>query len=157
MAKNYKSGNSTVEISEDMEEMFLGFLKTVAPGAEKIMDEQLSIIEKEARKDWPKRKPMIRKDDEGNIVFFRRTSKKSYQKFRRGIRVTAQGEIEVFLANDAPYSWAIKIGVDSKNKDGDDIILPLGSRVANELLVKPLNKSSNIIVKALANDLMKRV
>jgi hypothetical protein len=157
MAKNYKSGNSTVEISEDMEEVFLDFLKTVAPGAEKIMDEQLSIIEKEARKDWPKRKPMIRKDNEGNIVFFRRTSKKSYQKFRRGIRVTANGQIEVFLRNDAPYSWAIKFGEDSKNKDGKEIILPQGRRAATELLVKPLNKSSNKIVKALANDLMKRV
>jgi hypothetical protein len=76
----YTKGNAGIEISEDMEAMFLGFLKTVAPNAEKIMDDALSRIEKEAKKDWPKRKPQIRRNRDGEIVFFRETSKKSFSK-----------------------------------------------------------------------------
>lgn len=157
MGKIYKTGNATVKITEDMEEMFLGFLKTVAPNASKIMEDTLQEIEREAKKDWPKRQPIIRRDSQGDITFFRETSKKSFQMFRRGIRVTARGDIEVYLKNTAPYSWAIKFGEDSRNKDGKQIIQPQGRRVATELMVKPLNKSTRKVVKALAEDLMKRI
>jgi len=153
----YTKGNAGIEISEDMEAMFLGFLKTVAPNAEKIMDDALSRIEKEAKKDWPKRKPQIRRNRDGEIVFFRETSKKSFREFQRGIRISPRGEVEVFLRNNAPYSWAIKFGEDSRNKDGKEIIQPQGRRAATELMVKPLNKTSNKVVKALADDLMKRI
>ena len=36
--KKYSSGNATVTVQEDMTQMFMGFLKLVAPGAEAIMD-----------------------------------------------------------------------------------------------------------------------
>ena len=36
--KKFKTGNATVEIEQDLGEMFLGFLKFVAPNAERIMD-----------------------------------------------------------------------------------------------------------------------
>ena len=39
--KKYSSGNATVTVQEDMTEMFMGFLKLVAPGAEAIMDAEL--------------------------------------------------------------------------------------------------------------------
>ena len=39
--KKFKTGNATVEIEQDLGEMFLGFLKFVAPNAERIMDEEL--------------------------------------------------------------------------------------------------------------------
>ncbi len=157
MGKNYKTGNATVEIPQDMTQMFLDVLKRVAPNAERIMEETLQEIEREAKKEWPKRKPRIRKDKEGKITFFRETSKKSYTKFERGIRVTARGDIEVYLKNTAPYSWAIKFGEDSRNKDGDEIIQPQGRRVATELMVKPLRKSSRKVVKDLSRDLGKRM
>ena len=157
MGKSYKTGNATVEIPQDMTKMFLEVLKRVAPNAERIMDEEMSKIEREAKKEWPKRKPRIRKDKEGKITFFRETSKKSYNKFERGIRVTARGDIEVYLKNTAPYSWAIKFGEDSRNKDGDEILQPQGKRVATELMVKPLRKSSRKVIKALSRDLGKRI
>tara|TARA_R100000005_G_C4982495_1_gene191862 strand:- start:1190 stop:1663 length:474 start_codon:yes stop_codon:yes gene_type:complete len=157
MGKSYKTGNATVEITEDMEEMFLGFLKTVAPNASKIMEETLKEIEREAKKEWPKRKPIIRKNSDGDVTFFRETSKKSFKMFKRGIRITGDGNISVYLKNTAPYSWAIKFGEDSRNKEGKEIIQPQGRRVATELMVKPLNKSSRKVVKALAEDLMKRI
>lgn len=153
----YKSGNATVEINQDMGEMFLGFLKTVVPNAEKIMDEELTKIEKEARKDWPKRKPIVRTNQEGAIIFFRETSKKSYQMFRRGARLLASGEIEVYLKNTAPYAYVIRFGKDSKDKNGKEIIQPLGKRVADELMIKPIRRSADRVAKALAKDLMKRL
>lgn len=153
----HKSGNATVEINQDMGEMFLGFLKTVAPNAEKIMDEELTKIEKEARKDWPKRKPIVRTNQEGAIIFFRETSNKSYQMFRRGARLLASGEIEVYLKNTAPYAYVIRFGKDSKDKNGKEIIQPLGKRVADELMIKPIRRSADRVAKALAKDLMKRL
>lgn len=155
--KNYKSGNATVTIQEDMQDMFMGFLKTVAPAAEAIMSEELQRIEKQAVKEWPKRKPIIRRNGEGDVVFARKTSLESYKKFKRGMKVDANGNFIVFLKNTAPYSYVIKYGVDSENWRRQDIIKPQGKRVANETLVKPHRKTANKVVKALANDLMKRV
>lgn len=157
MGKSYKTGNATAEISEDMEEMFLGFLKTVAPNFEKTTTEALQRIEREARKNWPKRKPRIRRDKEGRITFFRETSKKSYTKFERGVRVSADGNIVVYLKNTAPYSFIIKYGEDSRNKDGEPIIKPQGKFVAQETLVSPLKKSTNKVMKALLADLSKEI
>ena len=155
--KKYKQGNASIEFSESMDTFFLGFLRKVMPSAEKIMDEVLTEIEKEAKKDWPRRQPIIRKDRDGKIVFYKEVSKESFSKFQRGIRITPRGEVEVYLRNTAPYSWAIKFGEDSKNKDGRDIIQPQGKKAANELMVKPLRKESNKVVKALADDFMKQV
>lgn len=155
--KNYKSGNATVTIQEDMQDMFLGFLKTVAPAAEAIMTEELQRIEKEAVKDWPKRKPQIRRNADGDIVFSRKTSLESYKQFKRGMKIDSNGNFIVFLKNTAPYSYVIKYGVDSENWRRQDIIKPQGKRVADETLVKPHRKTANKVVKALANDLIKRV
>lgn len=157
MARKYKKGSSTVQIDQDMEEMFMGFLSQVAPGAKKIMDEDLATIQKQAQEDWPRRQPIIRTNESGEVTFSRRTSLESWKKFRRGVKVDSNGNFVVYLINTAPYSWAIKFGVDSKNNQGQDIIQPTGRRVATELLVKPHRKSSRKVVKALADDLMKRI
>jgi len=157
MGKSYKSGKATVKIDQDMEKMFLGFLKTVAPSAQSIMDEDLKEIERKAQMDWPRRQPIIRRDETGDIVFQRRTSQESWKKFRRGVQVTSDGSFTVFLRNTAPYSWAIKFGEDSRNNQGREIIQPQGRRVATELLVKPHRKSARKVVKALAADLIKKI
>lgn len=157
MGKSITKGNATIEIDKDMQDVFLGFLDKVIPEAKKIMDTELARIEQEAQKDWPRRKPQIRKDSMGKIVFFRELSKESWKMFSRGVRVDAQGNIVVFLKNRAPYSWVIKFGEDSENKDGRDIIQPQGKRAAQELLIKPQRKTINKVVKALADDLAKRI
>jgi len=155
--KKYSSGNATVTVQEDMTEMFMGFLKLVAPGAEAIMDAELKRIEKEAKQDWPKRQPIIRRNKEGDVTSTFKVSKGSYKKFKRGIKVDANGKVIVFLKNTAPYSYVIKYGVDSENWRSQDIIRPQGKRVADETLVKPHRKTANKVVKALADDLMKKV
>jgi|SRR5210317_1949014 len=155
--KNYTRGNATVTIQQDMQDMFMGFIHTVAPNAGKIMEEELQRIEKQAVRDWPKRKPQIRTDAEGNVVFFRKTSKESWKKFERGMKVDVNGNFVVFLKNTAPYSYVIKYGVDSENYQSQDIVQPQGRRVATETMVKPHRKTANRVIKALADDLMKRV
>ena len=155
--KKFTTKRAGIEIDTDLQDFYTGFLDKVAPNARKILTDQMEKIEREAKKDWPQRKPQIRKDKEGNVVFYREVSKGSWKMFERGFRVTSSGEFEAYLTNRAPYSWAIKFGVDSKNNRGQDIIQPQGKRVAQELMVKPQRKAANKIVKALADDLMRRI
>lgn len=155
MAK-YTSGNAEIHIDQDLS--FLSkFISTVLPSASKIMEEELERIEKEAQREWPKRKPIVRTDANGKIVFFKETSKESWRLFKRGITVDANGNLVVYMKNTAPYSYVIRFGEDSKNAQGKEIIQPSGKNVSQELLIKPHRKSANKVVKALANDLEKRL
>jgi hypothetical protein len=157
MSTKITTGRAGVTIDTDLQEFYTGFLDKVAPNARKILEDTMQTIEKDARRDWPVRKPQIRRDSEGNVVFFKKTSKGSWKLFERGFRILGDGSFEAYLSNRAPYSWAIKFGVDSENNRGQDIIQPQGKRVANELMVKPQKKASNKVVKALADDLMRRL
>ena len=89
MGSIHKSGKATVEIDQNMDDLFLGFLNTVAPNAKKIMDETFQKIEKEAKKDWPRRKPIVRTNEEGRVTYFKETSKESWSKFKRGARAVS--------------------------------------------------------------------
>lgn len=151
MGKIIKTGGVSIGIDDNLD--LDKFLKTVAPSASKMMEEEFARIEKEAKAEWPKRKP-TKKFKKGKITF-KDESKNSWNKFERGIRIS-RGNIEVFLKNTAPYSWAIKIGVDATNASGGGIFIPQGKRVAQELMVKPLRKSSKKIAKKLADDLVRR-
>ena len=155
--KKFTTKRAGIEIDTDLQDFYTGFLDKVAPNARKILTDEMEKIEREAKKDWPVRKPQIRKDREGNVVFYREVSKGSWKMFERGFRITANGDFEAYLVNRAPYSWAIKFGVDSENNRGQDIIQPQGKRVAQELMIKPQRKASRKIVKALADDLMRRI
>lgn len=155
--KKFTSKRAGIEIDTDLQDFYTGFLDKVAPNARKILTDEMEKIERDAKKDWPVRKPQIRKDKEGNVVFYREVTKGSWKMFERGFRITANGDFEAYLVNRAPYSWAIKFGVDSENNRGQDIIQPQGKRVADELMIKPQKKASNKIVKALADDLMRRI
>lgn len=108
MAK-YTSGNAEIHIDQDLG--FLSkFISTVLPSASKIMEEELERIEKEAQREWPKRKPIVRTDANGKIVFFKETSKESWRLFQRGITVDANGNLVVYMKNTAPYSYVIRFG-----------------------------------------------
>lgn len=156
MGNKITAGKASVEFDQNLESFYTKFLNTVAPEASKIMKDSLEQIKREAQAEWPKRQPTIRKDKEGKIVFYRDNSKNSWAKFRIGIRVTAKDQIEAYLRNDAPYSWAIKFGYDSVTNTGAHITRPRGARVSNELMIKPLRKTSNSVVQALAEDLQKK-
>ena len=156
MSLKITNGNAGIVIDTDLQEFYMGFLDKVAPNAKKIIDSSLEEIQRGAVRDWPVRQPEIREKD-GKIVFFRITTKESWKKFERGYRITPDGGFEGYLRNTAPYSWAIKFGVDSENNQGRDIIQPQGRRVATELMVKPQKKQSKKVISALADDLMRRI
>ena len=157
MGSKFTAGRATANFSSDIQSFYTGFLDKVAPGARKIIDEVLEEIEEDAKKNWPKRQPIIRRDTAGKIVFKKDNSQNSWNRFQRGYRIEPDGTLAGFLVNTAPYSWAIKFGVESVNSRGEDIIFPLGKRVGNELMVKPMRKGSKKVVDALADDLMKQV
>jgi len=156
MSTKITKGNAGIVIDTDLQEFYTGFLDKVAPNAKQIIDSSLEEIQRGAVRDWPVRPPEIREKD-GKIVFFRITTKESWKKFERGYRITPDGGFEGYLRNTAPYSWAIKFGVDSENNQGRDIIQPQGRRVATELMVKPQKKQSKKVISALADDLMRRI
>jgi len=157
MSVKINKGRAGIQIDTDLQQFYTGFLDTVAPNARKVLEDTLKKIEADAIRDWPVRKPIIRKNAEGEVRFFRKTSKGSWKKFERGFRITPGGGFEAFLRNRAPYSWAIKFGVDSENNRGQDIIQPQGKKASQELLIKPHRKAANKIVKALADDLIRRI
>lgn len=157
MTIKHSTKRATVEVEEVFQDVLQQVLKTVAPNAQAIMDQELKRIEKEAIQDWPRRKPVSRTDETGKTTFFRDNSRESWKKFRRGAKILPGGQFSVFLRNTAPYSYYIKYGVDSENNRRQDILQPQGRNVASETLIKPHRKTANKVVKALSDDLMKRV
>jgi len=154
--KTITTGRASISMNKDMDKFFLDTIKKLAPNFEKTAMEEIEKIEKEARENWPKRQLTKKYDRRTGIYTFKDESQNSWNKFKRGIRVDSNGNIVVFLKNTASYSWAIKYGEDPKTKTGDRIIEPQGKKPARELLIKPMRKSSKIIVKSLAKDLFKR-
>jgi len=152
-----KSGNASVEFDSDMTDFFLSAVKTILPNAERIMRESIEQIEREAVEDWPKKKWTKSYDRKTRQFTVKDESQKSYKKFQRGMRVDPDGSIVIYLKNTADYSWAIKFGVDSRNKDGKAILQPRGKKAARELLFKPLTKASRKVIKALSEDLNRRL
>ena len=153
----HSTKRASVEVEDIFQDALQQVLKTVAPNAQAIMDHELKRIEQEAIKDWPRRKPVQRTDETGRTTFYRDNSQESWKKFRRGAKILPGGKFSVFLRNTAPYSFYIKYGVDSENNKRQDILQPQGRNVASETLIKPHRKTSNKVVKALSEDLMKRV
>lgn len=157
MGQTIKQGKASATFDQDIDQLFTGLLDTVAPNARLIMDQSLQTIETEAVQQWPRRKPKLIRGEGGRIIESRDESKKSYRKFVRGFRVDSDGKLVVYLKNTAPYSYMIKYGVDSENYRRQDIVQPQGRNVANETLIKPIRKTANAVVRALAADLFTRV
>ena len=157
MTIKHSTKRATVEVEEVFQDVLQQVLKTVAPNAQAIMDQELKKIEKEAIQDWPRRKPVSRTDETGRTTYFRDNSRESWKKFRRGAKILPGGQFSGFLRNTAPYSYYRKYGVDSENNRRQDILQPQGRNVASETLIKPHRKTANKVVKALSDDLMKRV
>tara|TARA_R110000803_G_scaffold7436_8_gene23976 strand:- start:2974 stop:3447 length:474 start_codon:yes stop_codon:yes gene_type:complete len=154
--KTITTGRASVTMDKDMTAFFLGPLKKIIPNFEATVKKELDKIEKEAEANWPKRQPRKKYNRRTGTFSFIDESQNSWKKFKRGIRIDPNGDIVVYLKNTASYSWAIKYGKDPKTKTGERIIEPQGKRAAQELLIKPMRKSSKVIVNALAKDLFKR-
>lgn len=152
MTTTIKSGIAEVKFARDPEDFFTGFLSKVAPQTLAILQDTVRELERDAQRDWPVRQPKLIWEKK-RVVGERPTTQGSVNKFETGYTVTASNEFVAFVRNAAPYAWAIKMGVESVNKQGQDINLSLGARVANEVMFKPAKKQANRVAEALASDL----
>jgi hypothetical protein len=154
-------------IKNPLDDMVKSLMKKAAPLSEKVFTDILKEIETEAKASWPVRQPVKPvRDKEGNIKtvqkgpnagkprLIKQTSKRSIDKYRLGTRFES-GKVVVFLENTAPYAFAIRMGIDTRGDRGKDIFLPLGKRVAQELLISPLRKNTKRAVDALLEDMMR--
>lgn len=77
--------------------------------------------------------------------------------FRRTLTIQRNGTVVASVVNDAPYAWAIKMGMDSRTASGSPIILPLGVRVSNELIWKPAKKKVKPVANVIADEITKLI
>jgi len=136
-----KSGNSTVILPSNLMSTFDNVLDKIIPETRKELSEMVDRIEKEAVANWP-----VRRRKDGSI---NPNSKNSKGKIYTEVIIGTNFEIVARVGNDADYAWAIKVGARTK------IDLPLGRRVANELLYKPMRKNTNKIIDTLATETTK--
>ena len=81
----------------------------------------------------------------------------SVDMFRRTLTIQRNGTVVASVVNDAPYAWAIKMGMDSRTESGSPIILPLGVRVSNELIWKPAKKKVKPVANVIADEITKLI
>ena len=81
----------------------------------------------------------------------------SVDMFRRTLVIQRNGTVVASVFNDAPYAWAIKMGMDSRTESGSPIILPLGVRVSNELIWKPAKKKTKPVANVIADEITKLI
>lgn len=122
------------------EEAFLSLLDEIAPSTRKVFEEVTEELMTHAQQNWPVRK---------------RNSKGSVNDFDRGITITSDS-VYAYVRNTAQYAWAIKSGRNSVNRDKTPLIIPLGRRIAQEVLWSPARKEADRVAEALANDFAKR-
>lgn len=163
--KTIRGTKGEMKIINPLDDAVLNLLKLAIPEAYEEFVKVLKEIEDNAKNNWIVRQPVKPvRDKEGNIkqtkegkprIRKQPPSKRSIDKFKIGQRINQAGEIEVFLENTAPYAWAIKAGIDSRGDNGKEIQKKVKKRIANELMVKPLRKNTNKLVKVYTDSLMK--
>ena len=130
-----KSGNTTATVDDQLARSIEHTLKALAPDTTREIEKAIERIYQEAYKDWPQR-------------YHKSKSQNSKGKLERGITLDiSTGEIYGYVRNTAEYAWAIKVGKNTK------IDLPLGARVSNELLWKPMRKLANPLAKIIAEEI----
>lgn len=160
-----KSGKVQAKINSSFDDGIMNLIRKCLPDGVKVFEENLRDIEKYARDNWLVRQPVKPvRDDEGNIKISKNgkprirkqsPSKRSIDKFRMNARIVQSGEIEVFLENYSPYAFAIKTGIDSKGRNGKEVFLVLGKRIARELLYSPQSKQSRKVIRQYTKVIMK--
>ena len=136
-----KSGNTTLEIPNDLNNTFQKVIDSLLPESKREITRIVEEIEQEARSDW-----LVRRTPTGKKST---NSKDSKSKIYSEIYITPNLEIAARIGNKAPYAWAIRVGVRSETN------LPMKKRISNELLFKPMKKQSDKIAEVLARDTTK--
>lgn len=143
MARNLKikSGNTTIEIPNDLNSTFQKVIDSLIPDSKREITRIVEEIEQEAKSEWlVRRTPTGKKSSK---------SQNSKGKIYSEVYITPNLEIAARLGNSAPYAWAIRVGVRSETN------LPMKKQISNELLFKPMKKQSDKIAEVLARDTTK--
>ena len=133
----FKSGNTQVNMSDDVIKGFENIVKKMLPETKRELDRVLDQLENDARQRW-----LVREKD----------SKGSREKIYSEIIITPNLELVAHLGNSAEYAWAIKVGVDPQNSR-----LNMDRRLADGLLWAPAKKASNKIAKIFADEVAKQM
>lgn len=138
--KKIKSGNTTIEVGTELDDMVSNVINKLFPEFKKEMEREFESIYKDAKKNW-----LIRRTKYGS------PSKKTERSIDQlEFRVSIQGgSIIGSVSNLAPYAWAIKVG------ERSETILPLNTRLANELLWKPVKKINKKLSEKLMDEIIK--
>ncbi len=132
-----KSGKTTATVDDQLAKSIEHTLKALAPDTTREIEKAIEKIYQEAYNDWP-------------VRYHKSKSKDSKNKLERGITLDlSTGEIYGYIRNMAEYAWAIKVGKNTR------IDLPLGARVSNELLWKPVRKLANPLAKIIADEIQR--
>jgi len=178
-----KNGNMSIEVDETSKTIFTDILDSLPGDTIKILQQTTEDIYKDAYAVWPVQKPITTQNltEEGKVRTTARNINKqdkaayslkrafaaSYKMQKLGIlqipefSIKSKGSkdklytgfvfsgdsIEAVVGNSAPYAWAIKVGVDT------DLPYSRGTRVANELIWKPMRNSTNRVVTSLSKEL----
>lgn len=136
-----RSGNAIVEASPELNNLVETLLRKALPETKRELLKNIDRVYEEAKKNW---------------IVRQKNSKGSINQLQKGILIEGE-DIVGFIRNNAPYAWAIKIGLEKPSKTSSGAISSIGEgkRLSNELLWKPIQKSADSVAEALANDLMR--
>jgi len=132
-----KAGNASIDMSSELSAITEDLVNKLLPETRRELDKELSRIEKEARDRW-----LVREEN----------SKNSRDKLYVEMAITPNFELIGIVGNKAEYAWAIKVGGDAQKTR-----LSEGKRLSNELLFKPVKKSSDKIASTLADEITKQI
>ena len=124
---------TSVKIEDTLDKMVLETIKNVFPEFSKLIEAEVKKVHDDAKKNW-----LVRD----------KKSKRSVDKLEFGVQIQG-GKIVGSVKNMAPYAYAIKVGVKS------DTYLPLGKRLADELITKPMKKMSKKLNDKLTEEFIK--
>lgn len=124
---------TTVKIDDTLDKMVKETIRKLFPEFSKLINEEVKKVHDNAKKNW-----LVRE----------RRSKGSKEKMEFAVEVRG-GKLTGVVRNMAPYAYAIKVGADS------DTYLPLGKRIADELITKPMKKMAKQLNQKLADEYIK--
>jgi hypothetical protein len=132
-----------VKIEDKLDKMVMETINRLFPEFSKLIEDEVKKVYDNAYKNW-----LVRKTENQHGFFKNKRSKDSKNKLKFDVKIQG-GKIVGSVSNLAPYAYAIKVGPKS------DTILPLGKRIADELITKPMKKMSKKLNDKLVDEFIK--
>ena len=138
--KKINSGNTTIEVGTELDDMVTNVINKLFPEFKKEMEREFKAIHENAKKNW-----LIRRTKYGSPS---KQTKRSIDKLKFNVSIQG-GSIVGSVSNLADYAWAIKVG------ERSETFLPLNTNISNELLWKPVKKLNKQLSEKLLDEIIK--